>query len=170
MKTKFLLNSFTKKFYINNDDDNVPIVPLIHIQITKENCDSNIRQIPNPQKEKVMIKSKSCVSNRMAPKKVIDEYFNQRHMNTMKRINILRDIKFENEMKEVQSKPIISNKSKKLALQRIKRNNSYYYENKKENDITYEESKCSTNNIVDNRKKDLMKLILYANSISQKSK
>ena len=170
MKTKFLLNSFTKKFYINNEEDNVPIVPLIHIQITKEICDSNISQIQNLQKEKVMIKSKSCVSNRITPKKVIDEYFNQRHMNTMKRINTLRDIKFENEMKEVQSKPIISNKSKKLAMQRIKRNNSYYYENKKVNDIAYEESECSTNNIVDSRKKDLMKFILYANGISQKSK
>ena len=61
MKTKFLLNSFTKKFYINNEEDNVPIVPLIHVQVTKEICDSNISQIQNPQKEKVMIKSKSCV-------------------------------------------------------------------------------------------------------------
>ena len=95
MKTKFLLNSFTEKFYINNEEDNVPIVPLVHVQVTKEICDSNISQIQNPQKEKVMIKSKSCVSNRITPKKVIDEYFNQRHMNTMKRINTLRDIKFE---------------------------------------------------------------------------
>ena len=95
MKTKFLLNSFTKKFYINNEEDNVPIIPLVHVQVTKEICDSNISQIQNPQKEKVMIKSKSCVSNRITPKKVIDEYFNQRHMNTMKRINTLRDIKFE---------------------------------------------------------------------------
>ena len=55
-------------------------------------------------------------------------------------------------------------------MQRIKRNNSYYYENKKVNDIAYEESECSTNNIVDSRKKDLMKFILYANGISQKSK
>ena len=84
--------------------------------------------------------------------------------------NTLSKGKFENEMKEVQSKPIISNKSKKLAMQRIKRNNSYYYENKKVNDIAYEESECSTNNIVDSRKKDLMKFILYANGISQKSK
>ncbi len=50
------LNSFTKKLYINNEDDNIPITPLIHIKITNTVCDSNISQIPNQQKDKQMIK------------------------------------------------------------------------------------------------------------------
>ena len=183
MKPKYLLNSFTRKFYIENLNEN-NIKPLIQFRFSS-NEDDKEKKCPQDH----MILRTSSSMNRIIynkaftnksnnyqklnnDSKIINDYFNERHMNTVRKINKMKNAKFDNEMNSLREKPTINNLSSKIANK--KKFSNYYWNNM---DESYNPQKIKYININqgDNlnaihtnrkemRKNDLNDFINYANN------
>lgn len=188
MKPKYLLNSFTRKFYTENQNEN-NIKPLIHFRFTK-NEDDNENKYPQDHmilrtsssmnriiyNKTLMNRSKGC-QKRSNDSKIVNDYFSERHKNTIRKINKIKNEQFDNEMNSLKEKPTINNLSSRIA-NKIKYSNYYWnirnnmnkpYNTQKINYVTINQND-DINDINKNRKEirkqDLNYFINYVNNIS----
>jgi len=99
------------------------------------------------QSIKILIDSSSNARKSFTPTSVANR-LNQKKASTERKIEILRQKKLEAEMKEVQSKPTILNKSRKLAKKAEKK---YLNEHKQSNSVEETPERPKNNSLSQNR-------------------